>query len=307
MTSETPIQPSIWYRLAQAARMLFWLTITALLLFQVFGQRDTTQKFRDNLFERFQSERKSRVIALIHRQENQSVFGVQVSGHINIEDSEAVLRAIRLTPDDQPIDLILHTPGGLVLAAEQIASALAAHKGKVTVFIPHYAMSGGTLIAMAAAEIVMDRNAVLGPVDPQIGGIAAASILKVVEIKKALASDETLMMADMAAKARVQVASFIADLLSKRLPRKKAEELAIMLSEGRWTHDFPITVRAAQAMGLPVRTEMPKLVYELMDLYPQSNTRRPSVIYAPTRNVAPALPTKGDGSAPLSVPKEVGK
>ena len=42
-------------------------------------------------------------------------------------------------------------------------------------FVPHYAMSGGTLIAMAAQEIIMDRNAVLGPVDPQIGGVAAVA------------------------------------------------------------------------------------------------------------------------------------
>jgi ClpP class serine protease len=167
-------------------------------------------------------------------------------------------------------------------------------------------MSGGTLIAMAAAEIVMDRNAVLGPVDPQIGGIAAASILNVVAIKKALASDETLMMADMAAKARVQVASFVADLLTKRLPRKKAEELAIALSEGRWTHDFPINVQAAQAMGFPVTTAMPKLVYELMDLYPQSTTRRPSVIYIPTRNGVPA-PAKVDGVIPAIAPKALDK
>ena len=304
MTTESLPKPSIWYRLAQAARMIFWIVVTLLLLFQVFGQRDNAQKARDSLFERFQIERKSRVIALIHRQENQSVFGVQVSGHIDIEDSEAVLRAIRLTPDDQPIDLILHTPGGLVLAAEQIAKALVEHKGKVTVFIPHYAMSGGTLIAMAAAEIVMDRNAVLGPVDPQIGGIAAASILKAVEIKKAQASDETLMLADMAAKARVQVASFVADLLSKRLPRKKAEELAIVMSEGRWTHDFPITVQSAKEMGFPVTTDMPRLVYDLMDLYPQANTMRPSVIYVPTRSVQP---TKNDSGAPVSAPKDVSK
>jgi ClpP class serine protease len=90
-------------------------------------------------------------------------------------------------------------------------------------------MSGGTLIKLAAAEIVMDRNAVLGPVDPQIGDVAASSILKVVQIKKETANDETLMMADMAVKARAQVADFIADLLSKRLPRKKAEELAAAL------------------------------------------------------------------------------
>ena len=305
MSSETGPKHSIWFSLAQAARMLFWLVITAVVLLQVFGRSgDTMQRSRDSIFDRFQAERKSRVIALIHRQESQSVFGVQVSGHIDIEDSEAVLRAIRLTPDDQPIDLILHTPGGLVLAAEQIAKALAEHKGKVTVFIPHYAMSGGTLIAMAAAEIVMDRNAVLGPVDPQIGGVAAASIVRVAEIKKAQASDETLMMADMAAKARVQVASFVADLLSKRLPRKKAEELAIIMSEGRWTHDFPITVQAAQELGFPVNTNMPRIVYELMDLYPQASARRPSVIYVPSRSPGP---TQGKTSPPQSAPKNVAK
>jgi ClpP class serine protease len=300
MTTETQAKTSIWFKLAQAARMVFWLVLTGVVLVLVFGQRDTTQKARDSIFDQFQSERKSRVIALIHRQESQSIFGVQVSSYIDIEDSEAVLRAIRLTPDDQPIDLILHTPGGLVLAAEQIAKALSEHKGKVTVFIPHYAMSGGTLIALAATEIVMDRNAVLGPVDPQIGDVAASSILKVVEIKKQTASDETLMMADMAVKARAQVASFIADILTKRLPRKKAEELAIVLSEGRWTHDFPITVQAAQKLGFPVTTDMPRRVYELMDLYHQANPRRPSVIYVPMRSMGPA---KGDTETLKSVPQ----
>jgi len=65
--------------------------------------------------------------------------------------------------------MVLHTPGGLVLASEQIALALEKHPSKVTVFIPHYAMSGGTMIALAADEIVLDENAVMGPVDPQLG------------------------------------------------------------------------------------------------------------------------------------------
>ena len=82
---------------------------------------------RSQLVDRFQQERKSRVIAMIHREETVSLFGVQAN---DIEDSEAVLRAIRLTPDDQPIDLILHTLGGLVLAAEQIAHALSSTRAK---------------------------------------------------------------------------------------------------------------------------------------------------------------------------------
>jgi ClpP class serine protease len=133
--------------------------------------------------------RKSRVITMIHRQETMSLLGFPIARYIDIEDSERVLRAIRLTPPEMPIDLVLHTPGGLVLAAEQIACALKRHPGEVTVFVPHYALSGGTLIALAADRIVMDPNAVLGPVDPQLGGpqgsyYPAASILKALEQPK---------------------------------------------------------------------------------------------------------------------------
>jgi len=297
----TPQQrPGLLTRLSALARLTFWLLLIAIVLWQVFGTRDMTQINRNLLLDQFQTERSSRAIALIHRQENRSILGVPVSSSINIEDSEAVLRAIRQTPDAQPIDLILHTPGGLVLAAEQIAKALMEHKGKVTVFVPHYAMSGGTLIALAADEIVMDRNAVLGPVDPQIGDFPAVSILKVLEIKlPAHISDETIMMADIAAKARVQVASFVADILTKRLPNNKAEELALVMTDGRWTHDFPIPVQMAQKLGLPVRTDMPRIVYDLMDLYPHSNAQRPSVVYVPVRGPrdpggVPILPPAGN-------------
>jgi ClpP class serine protease len=168
--------------------------------------------------------------------------------------------------------MILHTPGGLVLAAEQIAKALVEHKGKVTVFVPHYAMSGGTLLALAADEIVMDANAVLGPVDPQIGDMPAASILQVLKLKQAnRIKDETLVLADMAAKSRLQVASFVAELLLKHLPKDKAVTLATILTEGRWTHDFPITVQLARELGLSLSTDMPRIVYDLMDLFPQGS------------------------------------
>lgn len=292
-----------WFTLAHAARAFFWMALIGLLALQVFGPRDNTQAQRDSLLNQFQAERKSRVIALIHRQESRSILGVDVANHIDIEDSEAVLRAIRLTPDEQPIDLILHTPGGLVLAAEQIGKALVEHKGKVTVFIPHYAMSGGTLIALAADEIVMDPNAVLGPIDPQIGGMPAAAILRVLEVKKPdKIDDATIMMADIAAKARVQVASFTAEILLKHMTKEKATELAVALSEGRWTHDFPITTGFAQQLGLPVTTKMPRLVYDLMDLYPQSTTQRPSVIYIPLRRVD----GKGETTVPVPAPGKVG-
>src|SRR5205823_10425252 len=98
----------------------------------------------------------------------------------------------------------IHTPGGLVLAAEQIAQALHRHRAEVRVMVPHYAMSGGTLIAFAADRIQMAPSAVLGPVDPQLGQWAAASILAAVERKTNVnkIDDQTLIMTDLARKAQ---------------------------------------------------------------------------------------------------------
>ena len=72
----------------------------------------------------------TRVITMIHRQEKRSLFGFAVSRHIDLEDAQTVIAAIKETPDDIPIDLIIHTPGGLVLAAMQIARAVEAHPAK---------------------------------------------------------------------------------------------------------------------------------------------------------------------------------
>lgn len=292
------IERRSWTRgLANLARALFWLLVVGLILLQAFGGRGV-DKARAELLGRIEQGRNSRVIALIHRQESVSVLGVPVSSYISIEDSEAILRAIRFMPPEQPIDLILHTPGGMVLAAEQIAKALVEHKGKVTVFVPHYAMSGGTLIALAADEIVMDANAVLGPVDPQIGGLPAASILRMVGVKKPEhVSEEMLILADMSQKAQIQVASFVAQVLTKHMDEKQAAQLATVLSEGRWTHDFPITVQAARELGLKISTTMPREVYELMDFYPQGNGTRPSVLFVPIRRPDAGKGGSSDGAA----------
>ncbi len=271
-----------------------------LFLFMIFVpllQKRTLLVKRQMAMKEIEGKRHSRVISMIHRQETMSFLGIPIARYIDIEDSEAVLRAIRLTPAEMPLDLVLHTPGGLVLASEQIACALKRHKGRVTVFIPHYAMSGGSLVAMAADEIIMDPNAVLGPVDPQLGGpqgyYPAVSILKALEQPNPNRDDQTLILGDVAKKAIDQVYHSVYSLLLKHNTPEKADEIAKMLSEGRWTHDYPIDFEQAQEMGLPVNDQMLKEVYELMELYPQSGLRRPSVEFIPTPYAPHAPPGKG--------------
>ena len=261
---------------------IFWLFFIISALQPVLKQKMLVSA-RLRLMQKIEEKRGSRLIALIHRQETMSLLGFPVMRYINIEDSEEILRAIKLTDPNMPIDLIIHTPGGLVLAAKQIAMALKRHPGKVTVFVPHYAMSGGTLIALAADEIIMDPNAVLGPVDPQLGQYPAASIIAAVKKKKPDdVDDQTLILADVSEKAMRQLKDTVKEILEDKMDAKKAEELADLLSRGEWTHDSPIMYEHARELGLPVSTDMPEEVYQFMNLFPQPISQKlQSVQYIP--------------------------
>jgi len=272
---------------------LFWLFLLLMIFLWPQYKLKALQGARLNMIRKIEKKLNGRVVTLIHRQERIGLFGIPFYKYIDIEDSEQVLRAIRMTPQDMPIAIIIHTPGGLVLAAAQIALALRDHKSKTIAIIPHYAMSGGTLIALAADEIWMDKHAVLGPVDPQLsdpryGGIPAVSLLKAVE-KKGVQKvrDETLVFADVAEKAVKQMEKLVYDLTKERLGEEKARQLAKTMVEGRWTHDYPITVEEAKALGLNVKTEIPKEIYDLMELYPQPAAIRPSVEFIPAPYAPP--------------------
>lgn len=224
---------------------------------------------------------KTRVITMIHRQERRSLFGLNIARHIDLEDAQTIIAAIKETPDNVPIDLIIHTPGGIVLAAMQIARAVEAHPAKVTVYVPVYAMSGGTLIALAADEIFMGEFSMLGPIDPQIFGLPAASIIHARDAKPAEhVFDLTHMLADMSEKALAQVKRAAVELLTPRIDQAAAEALAEKLAGGHWTHDYALTATEAAALGLPAKVGMPRIVMELMKLYPQP-VQSSSVEYLP--------------------------
>jgi ClpP class serine protease len=240
-----------------------------------FGMR------RSQAIRAIEQAHNSRVITMIHRQERAGLFGFSVGRHIDLEDAQTIIAAIKETPPDLPIDLILHTPGGLVLAAMQIARAVEAHPAKVTVYVPVYAMSGGTLIALAADEIVLGEFSMLGPIDPQISGLPAASIVRARDSKPiADVWDLTVVLADVSEKALAQVKRGAVELLTPRLPQAEAEALAEKLAGGHWTHDYALTAKEASELGLPVKVAMPTDVLELMKLYPQP-VQRSGVEYLP--------------------------
>jgi len=260
---------------------IFWLIILVMALLPTLQQKLLKLR-RQHQISRIEEERDTRVILLVHRQESMRFLGIPLMRYIDINDSEEVLRAIQMTDDDVPIDLFLHTPGGLVLASLQIARAIKHHPAQVTVFVPHLAMSGGTLIALAADQIVMSRHASLGPVDPQIQQSPAASILNVVNHKPiSEIEDQTLIDADISYKAILQLRLAVEEFLDAELAKEKRKEIADLLSRGAWTHDYPLHYETLDSLGLPVNTDMPKNVYELLSLYPQPMRQDSSVEYLP--------------------------
>ena len=272
---------------------VIWILLALIALQPLLAGRWLAIK-RAQAIRAIERSRRSRVITMIHRQEKRSLFGFSVARHIDLEDAQTIIGAIKETPKDLPIDLIIHTPGGLVLAAMQIARAVEAHPAKVTVLVPVYAMSGGTLIALAADEIVLGEFSVLGPIDPQIVGLPAASIVRARDSKPIEhVFDLTLVLADVSEKALAQVKRGAVELLTSHLDKAAAEALADKLAGGHWTHDYALTATEASALGLPISVAMPLEVIELMKLYPQP-VQRSGVEFLPLD-----VPTKRRVSIPM--------
>lgn len=287
-----------------------WGALPYILLFLFFFVAPAIARRRhaeevERRFAQVQRKRKSRIIAIVHRQEAMGLLGIPNLRYIDLNDAEDVLAAIRSTPPDRPLELILHTPGGLILPALQIARAVKAHPGPVRVFVPHYAMSGGTLIALAADEIFLNSHAVLGPIDPQIGGIPAASIAAVVAAKSPDATDDyTLILNDVAQKAQVQLERAAKELLRGTVSDNAAAAVAGQLSSGRWTHDYPIDAAEASGMGLPVRTDLPAEIAEILALFPDRLSGRSvkytridaAALFGRRRQAPPRAPLAGTGA-----------
>ena len=235
--------------------------------------RARIQSERAAILGRLESERGSRALTLIHRREP---WSDENGGHITIEDSEALVAQIRRTPPDRSIDLILHTPGGVALAAEMIAMAVKKHPAPVTAIVPFYAMSGGSLIVLAADEILMEKESILGPVDPQVGGFPARSLITLPARKPiATISDEMVLLSEMAQRSVDQVKEFVKWLLDDKLTPKDREAVAIFLTGGYISHDTPIVLDVVRELGLPAKEGVPGEVYKLFRTFEFGECARP--------------------------------
>lgn len=104
-------------------------------------------------------------------------------GQINDDDKNGLMNAVHGLDRSLGLDLILHTPGGDLAAAESIVHYLRQMFGfDIRAIVPQIAMSAGTMISCACKEIVMGKQSNIGPFDPQLGGLPAHGVLEEFEM-----------------------------------------------------------------------------------------------------------------------------
>lgn len=211
----------------------------------------------------------AKVFTMIHGKTPVSLFGIPSYQFIDVEDAEQVIRGIRESDGDD-IDLIIHTPGGQFNSAVQIARALDNHPERTRVIVPHFAMSGGTIIAMGADEVIMDPDAALGPIDPQVGDFIrgqfpARSWIEAAEKKGEEADDSTIAMRSVSEKAVDAIRSVATELVDGDVD--DPEGVVENLVSGRMIHSYPLSPGEVGDLGFTVSTDIPEEVHDLMDTY----------------------------------------
>ncbi|WP_203293967.1 SDH family Clp fold serine proteinase [Maricaulis parjimensis] len=213
--------------------------------------------------EAFAKQRGSVVLKVIHHE-----FDEYVDGDTAIE----AIDIIRTAPADAQIDVILHTPGGIASATQQILHALKNHKGKKTAFVPYRAKSAGTMIALACDEIVMGSSAVLGPIDPQYAWMPAPILAELTQQKSAdRISDEMMILSKMAQQAVTEARRFSCDYINDAHKTDGTCDLTNDLINGGRNHDYPILPEEAQKFGCNITTNMPDLVFGICQPPPKDD------------------------------------
>lgn len=208
-----------------------------------------------------QQRRNTKIVSIIHGDGTSE-------DSLDHQTTVEALKAIRSTPAGVDLDIILHTPGGEALGADQIVRALKAHKGRKTFFVPYQAFSAGTILALTGDEIFLSAIGTLGPIDAQMSGVPVARLAYLLDAKPArLIEDGMLTMASFARDRIVEDHHRAVASMRGNYSRGRARRIARTLNDGYLSHSFPIMYEEARKIGLNVKLGVPEEVFTIVDSF----------------------------------------
>lgn len=225
-----------------------------------------------SVVETYERETNSKVLFLIHQKKEIGLFGIPFYNYLKIYDAHKLLSDLETIPKEKNITIIIHSPGGELLAGIQIAKALKEWKGEVRAVVPYFAMSAGTLISLAADKIITRTTATFGPIDPQIPMpgdrsryISAVSVIEASKNKNNLSLNERSMIID-SKKALSYMERFLDETVLTSYPESKRKSIVRSLLYSDRNHDFPFFSKELESLGLDITYEMSDSLKELISL-----------------------------------------
>lgn len=201
--------------------------------------------------EKIEEENNSVLISLIHSKKS-GAFGLSFLDSyktVSLSDAACIIRILRDIDPNKTLDIVVNTTGGDLTHTEVICNALINHKGLVRVYIPLYAYSAGTLIALCGDEIHIEKNGVLGQVDPQLGWLSANTILEFSDsesiqnfliLNQSWIGDAVKLLRTQAQKAFTNVERLLTKIcIAKGYEEDKIKKLIVELASGKYNHDKP--------------------------------------------------------------------
>lgn len=236
---------------------------------------DAKPKSFKDLLKAYEDTNNTKVIFINHKKSD-GLYGIGFLASqqtLTVHDADQFIDIMRdnAVGEDTDITLIINTPGGSMTAAEIITHSLLTHKGRVSTYIPYYAMSAGTMIALASNEIYMDKNAYCGTVDPQMCGFSVTDLIKYCSEY----SGSTSIVGDIARLFLKQATASmdrIKDLINRIRNQKSLEfdtDLVVdELVSGKYNHDKPLFAEDMAKILPNVKIGIPS---DVMELYKSFN------------------------------------
>ncbi len=233
-------------------------------LVMVFGEKIKVAMAKAYLMAFKMCNKTNSLMIIKHTQ--QDLFS---SSMINRRTLEKVQEALTKF-EGKDFNLILYTPGGEIFSAMYISRLLKKYEGNIKSFIPTFAMSGGTLLALSTDEIFMNEYSCLGPVDPQLGSLfkfgSAKAWKEIVKFKGKKAEDSSISMKMMGEQYTKSIKENISELIGSKMNNKDKKELVKLLVSGDVEHGMNITKEMLQSIGLKIGEIQPKMSTKLNKL-----------------------------------------
>jgi len=170
------------------------------------------------------------------------------------------------------LHVIIHTNGGDTYNAKIMLDALVNFKGKKIFYVPHKALSSGTMLLLPADEIHMCLNAYVSPIDTQIT-ISETNINQLPIPVEILKDCKNINPDNLVFELNVKMAErdFYADHkmlegVLKKFDTNRRKKIITNFLHTKLPHSYPISLSEAREFGLSISTGVPPKILEIFNL-----------------------------------------